>query len=50
MYFLGGFSGSLGEDGWSWNLEEGGVFTVKSSYLKLERLLVLEEERSGLAK
>jgi len=33
-------------DGWVWKAEEGGVFSVKSSYKKLKKLLVLEEGRS----
>jgi hypothetical protein len=31
------------EDGWRWNLEDKGIFTVKSAYLKLERLLLLDD-------
>ena len=31
------------EDMWWWKAEEGGMFTVKSCYKKLERLLLWEE-------
>lgn len=31
------------EDVWTWKMEESGVFTVKSTYLKLEKLVLLEE-------
>ena len=33
-------------DGWVWKAKEGGVLSVKSSYKKLEKLLVSEEGRS----
>lgn len=32
---LQGFERRVGEDGWMWNLEDRGVFTVSSMYKKL---------------
>lgn len=34
------------EDRWEWKLEEGGKFSVKSSYKNLEDLLILEDKWS----
>lgn len=34
------------EDRWDWKLEEGGKFSVKSSYKNLEDLLILEDKWS----
>jgi hypothetical protein len=42
---LEGFEGSQKKDVWKWRLEEGGNFSVKLSYDKLEGLLLLEEDR-----
>lgn len=39
---LQGFELSQGEDEWSWSLEEGGGFTVRSIYKKLEMALMGE--------
>jgi hypothetical protein len=36
------------EDDWVWTPEEGGKFSVRSSYRVLESLLLLEEELSAL--
>jgi len=35
------------EDKWWWKAEEGGVFTRKSNYRVLEKLLILEDRWSG---
>lgn len=35
------------EDRWRWNLEEIGTFSAKSAYLKLERLLLMDDSWSG---
>lgn len=41
---LEGIVWSNEEDVWEWKLAEGGVFTVKSMYNKLEGILVLENK------
>jgi len=45
---LEGHRWSREEDGWIWRAEEEGVFMVNSTYRKLERLLVLEGDRSEM--
>jgi hypothetical protein len=45
---LEGHRWSHEEDGCIWRAEEGGVFTVNSTYRKLERLLVLKGDRSTM--
>ena len=43
---LEGHNGSIDIDRWEWKVKEGAVFSVKSSYKKLENLMVWEEGRT----
>jgi len=47
---LVGVTWRIEEDRWRWNLEEGGAFSVKSAYLKLERLILTEDSWSHESK
>jgi len=47
---LEGMSWSHEEDRWKWGLEESGMFSIKSTYRKLEGIVLSEEVWSNLAK